>query len=795
MRKLFYILVCIVAVLQLGSFISINLGGGAFSEPDLRPIQTGLQTNIVELTRFNSQITAESGSGTATTDLAELQANANSAKDSWAYNILAGSWGSKLDECTPATVGIVNYKDTFTRGPGLLVALNGATVGDDIGGWQQVSELTGSGQGPYINSNGSVQQFGGVGGGGLLAAGRFRAINTNEAATLSQYAAIQISNVASEGAAFNRRHGVTVRGTGLGAGSPFYAFFHNSQTDYGIQLCKDDFDCGQDTFIYKPTNAQMGGQMVQGDSIGIEVNDGIGDEIVFSLWHWSQTSPPDRDNWGAPNLTVCKPGGGCDAEWVASGLDPQRSPPTKYYNLTVDTARRFPYPPADTGKRGGFVTGNNQNRYRFDNWMFGDSDTYGGSTDPQFDVEKAASDIFAMALYGSILDIQSDTSGDAYFAAVKTRLQEFEAINYIQGRVPNATDPNTNTCVVDFSKAITQLLESGWLLESSAYSSWLDADRETLAQWAASTIFTPASWAAKNKKNYWGIHGIAATMSIAAYGQAIAGVDTLTIHPAEIIDTPEYLVNKGETYLTSWIANRNVAGAATFRDSACYAAGSGPYGLQPNGAFPDSLFEEVGLTADCGRTSLEFSCGSSTTKPVRSGCGLGHAIQQETTVALSKTCEIFRRVDIFRKIPQAGSRCFDLKTHDTNPASREALYDAIAFSTTAVAATGGTNQGTFNDFFTTDDGQGYRYVASTYYNDFCMYYSLSDGSVSVRGGYIHPYTKITHREGVAHTASLTAQSIFGCATFGTTAQPESTWGTSGVSLFGSGVWGSTLWGN
>jgi hypothetical protein len=168
---------------------------------------------------------------------------------------------------------------------------------------------------------------------------------------------------------------------------------------------------------------------------------------------------------------------------------------------------------------------------------------------------------------------------------------------------------------------------------------------------------------------------------------------------------------------------------------------------------------------------------------------LGHAKQQEATVALSKTCEIFRRVDTFRRTPQAGSRCFDLKTHDTNPNTREGLYDAIVFSTTAIAATGGTHQGTFNDFFTTDDGQGYRYVASTYYNDFCMYYSLSDGSVSVRGGYIHPYTKITHREGVAHTAPLTVQNIFGCSAFGT-----STWRAAGESLFDSGIWDSTLWG-
>jgi hypothetical protein len=792
MRKLFYILVCIVAVLQLGSFISLNLGGGLNAQAR----KIGLQTNQIEIARFNTLWSAEGGSGPIQDDRAELQQIANSAKDSWAtlHDIAAGTWGSENNECAPNSGK--QFIDNFDRNPTRInISLDELSNDITCGGspntceWEikfadhQVPPRSGN----YTNFTGTI----GVHANRLFTGEQIRArlVNnaTNQADTISQYAAVELA--LSSGGYVS---GVTLRDEGLsdlGTGS-FYAFTVNSIYGYSLWACDGRIECEELAFIpffLDAGQTQVGplklwGTAVgeRGHSLGVEV-EGTGDDVKFNLWHWSNTNnpdmsidgiaylngPPARENWGNPHLTVCQTG--CD-----------------YTFTTLPSATSAG--PADIGKRGGIIT-RNPMQYRFDNWMFGDSSSVGGSTNVKFDAEKAASDIFAMTLYGAMLDTASAGSGDAYFAAAKTRINEFEAITSIEFGTNNVTDPNTNTCIYDFSIAVPQLIESAWLMEDVEYTSWSENDRNQLVEWMKSTIFTPISWAALTKKNYWGISAIGGTMAIAEYSKYTQAGEILTLYPDTTVDSVQFISTRIKKIFDEWISNKPIGGKDTFRDSTCNSYGLNfPYGLQATGAFPDELIVEGGSN-NCDATSISFSCPSAISSPVRADCGQAHYQQQLATVGLSKVCEMFRRID------GDGRRCFDISPHDTGPNPNQALYDAIVFSTTEFNVTGGSYQGTFNDYYTTDEAQAYRYVAGTYYNDFCMYFSLNDGTVGVRGGNNYPFAKITHREGVAHSNSFLPLSFYGCAAFGTPTDPESIFIDEGANIWNTGVWDTTIWGN
>jgi hypothetical protein len=253
----------------------------------------------------------------------------------------------------------VAYKDTFTRANGELTAQNAACAGSDVCSWENV---TNSARLPLKIVDESVTGDAGI---------QYRASMTKSADTLSQYVAAQIP-----GSPY-RFHGVTLRGNGLVDivdNRQFYAFRHNSRPNsspnnigadadaaYGIYLCRGNYDCGNGQSIYESSTQQMGVMNV-GDSLGMEVNGGTGNNIVFKVWHWTVAAypdgPPDRP-WGTPNLTVCA--SGCDVVWT--------TPPESYTDALDSTVI---FPPANTGKQGGFYTGGVASSTGFDNWMFGD---------------------------------------------------------------------------------------------------------------------------------------------------------------------------------------------------------------------------------------------------------------------------------------------------------------------------------------------------------------------------------------------------------------------------------------
>jgi len=201
----------------------------------------------------------------------------------------------------------------------------------------------------------------------------YRASMTKPADTLSQYVAAQIS-----GPLYGRFHGVTLRGNGLVPvvdNRQYYVFRHNDRPSsspgsdgadadaaYGIYLCRGNYDCGNGQSIYEISTQQLG-VMNRGDSLGMEVNYGTGNDIVFKIWHWTviggyPEGPPARP-WGDPSLTVCA--SGCDVVWTT---------PPENYTDAIDSTIKFT--PA-TGMHGGFSAGTVGSSTEFDNWMFGDA--------------------------------------------------------------------------------------------------------------------------------------------------------------------------------------------------------------------------------------------------------------------------------------------------------------------------------------------------------------------------------------------------------------------------------------
>lgn len=400
------------------------------------------------------------------------------------------------------------------------------------------------------------------------------------------------------------------------------------------------------------------------------------------------------------------------------------------------------------------------------------------SVGDEYNIRNAATDIFAMALYGALLDLETPGSGDTYFAATKTRLQEFEAITDFE-----ASDvSDANECIIDLGSAVPHLLEAAWLLEDAGYTGvgeWETADKLSFAIWARDEVFPLTSWGIRARKNNWGITTYAASVAIAAYGQYLTGFDSVSEWngATPTIRTPTNYLAIGLTRLSDWLDN-----SANEFDSQCQDA-TFEFGLQGDGAFPDELRREAGGTANCSESSLAFACGDASTGSI-TDCGGdtgAHFYQQKATNNLVRVCEMFRRLD------GNGLRCFELTSHDNDPGTRQAPYDAMLFSTTALEAPSGTYQGIFRDYFVNDNTQGFRYVGATYYDDFCVYNALDDGNVDVRGGRDYAYTKITHREGVAYNAQLTELNVWDC-----TLWDDGYWDNQ---LPSGGEWGTDTWDN
>lgn len=400
----------------------------------------------------------------------------------------------------------------------------------------------------------------------------------------------------------------------------------------------------------------------------------------------------------------------------------------------------------------------------------------GDPTSTAYEIRRAATNIWAMALYGTLENINSAGTGDTYLAAARTRLLEFVLItDWTDSELSGA-----NQCILDLASAVPHLLEAAWLLENGGYSGWTDADRQSLASWASNEVFYLESWSNQNRKNNWGYLAMGATVAIAAYAENVEGIDSVLewngINSGTILTPTQYLSASVPTRLNNLLDATDSANAF---DSQCQTLELTPvFGIQSYGSSPDDLRRELPVNLEnCTQLDLEFSCSTAESATITSGCGEAHTYQQKTTGAVARTCEMLRRID------GNGSRCFDLNLHS---GPNQTLYDMTLFSTTQLQAPGGTHQGVFQDFYVDGSFQAFKYVASGYYREAPLY-NATDEPISagalVRGGYDYSYTRITHRDGVAHASLDAAQNFWGTGKWG-----ESLWSEGDAALWDTNEW-------
>ena len=370
--------------------------------------------------------------------------------------------------------------------------------------------------------------------------------------------------------------------------------------------------------------------------------------------------------------------------------------------------------------------------------------------DTFYNFRNASTDALALAMNAALHQIEGDPANAFnYFSYAHDAVLHFTFMrDFSSNQIGGG-----NQCILDLGTAIPNILEAAWLMEDAGYAGWSRADRLLLAQWARDQVFYLVSWGVKSRKNNWGIVTFNAALAIAAYGEGLDGFDNVTEWngvTAGDTRTPTQYLSLADERLNAWLDN-----SGNQMDSQCQNDNR-RYGLQSYGGFPDEL-RRTTSTVNCNQEDLSFLCGDGQNECVGTAGAKVH--QQKATNGLAHTCEILRRID------GNGARCFDLTSHDNASNTREALYDAIVFSTTQLTAEGGTTAGIFQDYAVSQYSQGFRYVASTYYDDVCMYSAYEEIATNVRGGRDYPYTRITHREGVAYASTLTPQSQFDCASW------------------------------
>lgn len=390
--------------------------------------------------------------------------------------------------------------------------------------------------------------------------------------------------------------------------------------------------------------------------------------------------------------------------------------------------------------------------------------------DLYYNFRNASTDALAIAMSAALEQAAGNTAtADNLWAAARASVLFFTFMRDF-GRSSNQID-DSNQCILDLGTAVPNVLEAAWLLEDAGYVGWTEADRLILAQWARDEVFYLVSWGVKSKKDHWGIITFNAALAIVAYGDSVDGFDNVVewngVNLGDI-RTPTQYLNLADERLDAWLDS-----SGNSMGSQCQSSGQ-QYGLQSYGGFPDEL-RRTGGTNNCNETDLSFQCGDGQAECSDTSGAKFH--QQKATNGLAHTCEILRRID------GNGARCFDLITHDNDPTTKQALYDAIAFSTTQLNAPGGLTYGTFHDYAVGQYNQGFKYTASTYYGDYCMYNAFDETATNVRGGRDYPYTRITHRDGVAHVGNISVSGDWSCATWN-----ESLW-----QEFTEGTWDGSEW--
>lgn len=332
----------------------------------------------------------------------------------------------------------------------------------------------------------------------------------------------------------------------------------------------------------------------------------------------------------------------------------------------------------------------------------------------EFRMELAATDILAMAIAGTLGD---ETA--ANFAAAKTRILEFAATEDFE----IALLSGANQCILDLGEAAFHVFEAAWLLESAGYVSWTNANRITLAAWAANEVFPILSWGIDNRKSNWGIVTFGSAIAAAAYAQG--GHANLTKWNASSVTPAAYISGAG-TPLTKWLSDSN----GDELDSECQDGGF-DFGLQSYGGLPDDLRRpsDVG-TADCEITAMSsHSTDAACSAAANCNQSGGHFYMQKSLNNLVRVAESLRRL--------SGP---DVFAYDSHVGGDLDIISAAKFATNGDYQTG----------YIQDTTQGFRYVAGSYYRDDGLLGARDDGNVSVRGGRDYAYTRITHAPGVAH---------------------------------------------
>lgn len=201
----------------------------------------------------------------------------------------------------PEPVG-TTWLDTFTRATNADVTTGCVSDGPgEVCDWVELISAW--------SINGSNQLAVASGQRGQLVGGASSAVQN-----LAQYSAVQIESTPSgifPGPILRANGGSTTNDC-------FYAFrTQASLTDkYALRACHSAHVCS-DMWV---GTIGIFGTMAAGDSIGMAVDQGIDDDIKFTLWRWAvgdeANGPPLRSEWDADaKVTVCKTGGGCDHDF------------------------------------------------------------------------------------------------------------------------------------------------------------------------------------------------------------------------------------------------------------------------------------------------------------------------------------------------------------------------------------------------------------------------------------------------------------------------------------------------
>lgn len=139
----------------------------------------------------------------------------------------------------------------------------------------------------------------------------FLIASDTDTTTLAQYAGVQFNRSTSS----NRQVGGSIRGNALGGASDCHYLFSFSASNYRLTSCDTGTTCVN---IHIFTNG--GGDFpnfASGDGVGISSDAETGDDIQFTVYHFTTSPPAAFADWGAAstNYTVCDSGGSCDKTW------------------------------------------------------------------------------------------------------------------------------------------------------------------------------------------------------------------------------------------------------------------------------------------------------------------------------------------------------------------------------------------------------------------------------------------------------------------------------------------------